>query len=514
MAMARPLRPFLSLTSPPPPPLPSPLPPLSSPFPPRDLSSCGGGDGEEGDPLVADVVSILTEQRSRSRWGFLKSLYGPSGLTPAQAALVTLSLRNNPRLALRFFRWSEAASLCRHDLSSYAAIVHVLARARLRSAAQSLIRSAILQASAEGGGGENAPVEVLAALDKSYRTFDSAPLVFDLLVRACLQAGRVEQAVELVRKLRRRGLSPAVGTCNEVIRAVSRGRGAEAGFEIYEELFVLSDGGIGVPSRGRTCPNVQTFNALLLSLHREGRLDDAERIRGEMEKFVCSPNCFTFSILMAGLCEEGKVREANSLWEEMAAKGIKPDATAYNTFLVGFCKIGEMDRAKELFREMALEGVEPTGTTYDRLICGYCCIRDVHNALLLFDEMRRKDFAPEVSTVDELIEELCRQRRIAEGLRVFRGEMGVVGFVPSKQMYVSLIRGFCRHGLVEEGLKLQKEMAGKGFEPDSEIYGAFFQVYTEKGDVERAGRLKDEMLKLGVQERLKPAASADEQSSH
>uniref|UniRef100_A0A1D1YR24 Pentatricopeptide repeat-containing protein At2g15980 n=1 Tax=Anthurium amnicola TaxID=1678845 RepID=A0A1D1YR24_9ARAE len=475
------------------------LPPPPPPSSPAELSVVGGGEGED-DTLVADVVSVLRQQRSRSRWGFLKSLCGPEGFTAEQAARITLGLRNNPRLALRFFHWSEEASLCRHDLPSYAAMVHVLARARLRPAAQSLIRSAILHVS-DGGDG---PMAVFAALARTYRACDSAPLVFDLLIRACLQARRVDRAVEIARMLRIREISPAVGTCNELIRAVSKGKGAGAvaGFHLYEELFGTGGGddgaGAGAPRwMSRMRPNVQTFNALLLSFHREdGRWEDAEKIRTEMDRFACRPNCFTYSILMAGLCEEGMVRQAEALWDQMAAEGIKPDATAYNTLIGGFCGVGEMGRAEELFREMVMGGIEPTGTGYDRMIGGYCSTGDVDNALLLFDEMLGKDFRPEASTVGELIGELCRKSKVEEGLRVLRGEMrrGACVFFPTRQVFVYLIEGFCRRGQMEEGLKLQGEMAGEGFEPGPEVYSALIQGYSERGDVEMAARLKDEMM--------------------
>lgn len=484
------------------------FPVLSSPFASRRLSTGGGGaaEGVEDDAVVADVVSVLREQRCRSRWGFLRSLYGATGFTSEQATQITLGLRSNPRLALRFFRWSEASSLCRHDLSSYAAMVHVLARGRLRSAAVSLIHSAILLVSTGGGREEeDAPIEVLAALVKSYRACDATPLAFDLLVRACLQARRLEQAAEIVRKLRKRAIFPTVPTCNELIRTVSAARGATAGLAIYEELFGDGDGG-GRP-RGSLSPNVQTFNALLLAFNREGRSEDGgERIRRDMDRYACRPNCFTYSILMAGLCERGRVEAAKRLFQEMAAEGIKPDATAYNTMIGGLCRAGEMGGAKELFRAMTLEGIEPTSTSYEMLIAGHCTAGNVGGGGDLYEEMLRRGFRPEGSTAGRLIGALCEKGRVAEGLRLLRREMESGGglFAPSREMFLSLIKGLCREGKVEEGLKLQAEMAGRGFQADSEIYRAFLDGYLQRGDALMAGKLSDEMLSRGLAPRREP----------
>ncbi|CAA6653445.1 unnamed protein product [Spirodela intermedia] len=371
-------------------------------------------------------------------------------------------------------------------------MVHILARGRLRSAAVSLIHSAILLVSGRGGGrreGEDAPREVLAALVKSYRACDSTPLAFDLLVRACLQARRVDQAVEIVGKLRKRAIFPTVSTCNELIRTVSAARGAAAGLAIYEELFGADDGG-GRP-RGSLSPNVQTFNALLLAFNRECRSGDGgERIRRDMERYACRPNCFTYSILMAGLCEDGRVEAAKALFREMAAEGIKPDATAYNTVIGGLCGAGEMGRAEELFRAMTLEGIDPTSTSYEKLIAGHCTAGDVGGAADLYEEMLRKGFRPEGSTVGRFIDALCEKGRVAEGLRLLRREM--------ESMFLSLIKGLCQEGKVEEGLKLQAEMAGRGFQADSEIYRAFLDGYLQRGDALLAGKLRDEMLSRGL----------------
>ncbi|KAG1347987.1 pentatricopeptide repeat-containing protein [Cocos nucifera] len=457
----------------------------------------------DDETVISTAVSILREQRSKSRWSFLKSVYHPAGFSAAQAAEILRRVRNRPHLALRFFLWTQRHSLCRHDLHSLAAVAHVLARGRLRSNALSLLQSAIRShdptsaSAAIGGADTGRPPEIFEALAKAYRAFDSAPFVFDLLIRAYLQVKRLDRAVQIVRILLSRGIQPEIGTSNSLIRSVSRARGSDFGFEIYEEIFKTKDGN-GAAVRVRVSPKVQTFNTLLLALYREGKLEKSEEIRKEMEIFKCEPNVFTYSILMAGFCDEGRIKEARKLWEEMVAEGIEPDIIAFNTLISGYCEVGETESAEELFREMVLSEIEPTENTYEHLIKGHCYAGEVDSALLLYKDMKRRGFGIGVSAVDELLGVMCEKRRVVEGLGILRAEMRREEFCPSRKSYGSLIRGFCEEGEMEEALKLQAEMAGKGFEVDLKVYSAFIQGYGKQGDVEKVRRLKDEMFEMGL----------------
>ncbi|XP_038970595.1 pentatricopeptide repeat-containing protein At2g15980-like [Phoenix dactylifera] len=427
--------------------------------------------------------------------------YRPPRSSAAQAAEILRRVRNRPHLALRFFLWTQRHFLCRHDLHSLAAAAHVLARGRLRPAALSLLQSAIRShdpsSAAAGGADTGRPPEIFEALAKTYRAFDSTPFVFDLLIRAYLQAKRLDRAVQIVRILRSRGIQPEIGTSNSLIRSVSRARASDAGFEIYEEIFKPKDGN-GVAVTIRVSPKVQTFNTLLLALYREGKLERSEEIRKEMEMFKCEPNVFTYSILMAGFCDEGRIEEARKLWEEMAAKGIKPDIMAFNTLISGYCEAGETERAEELFRDMVLREIEPSGNTYEPLIKGHCYAGEVDSALLLYKDMKRRGFGIGVSAVDELLGVMCEKGRAVEGLGILRNEMRREELRPSRKRYESLIRGFCEEGDMDEVLKLQAEMAGKVFEVDLKVYTAFIQGYGKQGDVEKVMRLKDEMFEMGL----------------
>jgi pentatricopeptide repeat protein len=457
---------------------------------------------DQSETLISTVVSILTQLRSKSRWNHLHSLY-PDGFHPNDFSQITLRLKNNPHLALRFFLWTQRKSLCTHNLLTYCTMVHILARARLKAQAQSLIRTAIRVS--EEDSIVSKPLKVFESLVKTYRPCGSAPFVFDLLIEACLETKKIDSAIEIVRMLRSRGISPKVGTLNSLVSWVLRCRGGCGGYEVYREVFGLEGEEVkDNTKRGfRVRPNVHSFNALMLGFYQDGLVEKLEMVWNEMVGFDSVPNGYSYSLLMAAYCKEGRMEEAEGLWEEMRVKEVEGDVVGYNTMIGGFCKIGEMEKAEEFSREMGLNGVESSCVTYEYLVDGYCSVGDVDSALFVYKDMCRKGFKPEASTLDGLIGGLCGKGKVYEALEILRGGVENFGVVPKGKSYEALIKGLCEEGRMEEALKLQAEMVGKGFAPNLEIYGAFIDGYIEQGNEEVAEVLRKEMSETQMQEKEK-----------
>lgn len=418
---------------------------------------------------------------------------GSTGLTPSQFSEIILQLRNDPHLALRFFSFTVQHSLCSHSLSSYATIIHILSRSRLKRDAKRLIHSAIRKFPVPNS---SSPPPIFETLIKTYRLCDSAPFVFDLLIKACIESKRIHQAIRIVRMLRTKNIYPRISTCNPLIELVSKSQGCFAGYELYKEIFWLdreNDKGLRGPDL-----NPDTFNVIMVGFYREGLVERVEEVWGEMARVDCVPNAYSFSILMASYCDNERIEDAVRIWQEMHDKRIRCDIVAYNTIIDGFCKIGEVGRAEEILREMELAGVESTCVTFEHLINGYCKAGDVDSAILLYNDMCRKGFRPENSTVDAIIALLCNNNKVSVGLEILSTALKKYNSFPAKRSYVFLIKGFCQEGNMEEAMKLQAEMVGKGYEPDEEIYEAFIDGHMKQGNEEMAHTLRMEMLRTQI----------------
>ncbi|KAL6531820.1 hypothetical protein OROMI_028183 [Orobanche minor] len=447
------------------------------------------------DALVSAAVSILKHHRSKSRWSHLRSLMATTKTTPSQFSDICLQLRNNPHLVLRFFHFTLHHSLSSHSLSSYATVVHILSRQRLKVHALKVIKSAMCAFSEPQRA---APIAILGALIKTYRSCDSAPFVFDLLLIACLESKKIDFAIEIYSILKSKHVFLRTNTCNSLIELVSKSRGCFAAYDLYRDIF---SGDVENVGRNGKCgkgifQNANTLNVVMIGFYREGLINKVEELWEEFARLGCMPNIYSFNVLMAAYCDDRKMEDAVRVWSEMEDKGLNHDLVAYNTLVGGFCRVGEVLKAEEIYREMVTKGVESTCITFEHLVTGYCKIGDLDSALIVYKDMCRKNFSPESSTCNVMIRSLCEKNEIRSATEVWRAAVEKHGAVMERDNYVNLIRGLCREGKMEEGLKLQAEMVSRGFEPDLEIYGVFIDGYVKEGNETMAGKLRKEMHTL------------------
>ncbi|XP_057542437.1 pentatricopeptide repeat-containing protein At2g15980 [Amaranthus tricolor] len=454
-------------------------------------SSFSSSSQSPDNTAVSAAVSILTHQRSKSRWSALLSLY-PHGFTPSQTSQILLKIRNNPHLSLNFFLFNTRHFSSSASLLSYATIIHILARARLKSRAKSLIKSTIKKfdfADIDESkllSGKNC--KLFRVLVETYRVCDSAPFVFDLLIKSLLEMNKLDPCIDIVRMLQSREFYLNVSTYTDLISTGLRIKGCFFGYDLYKELFTCND-----KVKRKLVPKVHIFNDLMLSFHRNGFLDMVEEVWIEMIKSKCEPDSYSFSILMEAYCEEADIGKAEKVWEELKLKGLNPDIVGYNTLIGGYCRMGKVQKGEELYREMEMEGIKGSCVTYKHLIHGYCLAGDADSAMLLYNDMCRKGFESDSSIVDSLVAVHCSKKSVLEALEFFGVAMKNAGFVAKESSYELLMKGLCDEGKIDEALKLQAHMAGKGLSPNSQIYGAFIDGYIKLGNQDVVESLRKEM---------------------
>lgn len=151
---------------------------------------------------------------------------------------------------------------------------------------------------------------------RSYRVCDSAPFVFDLLVMSLLQAKRIDQAVEVVRMLRSRGMFLKISTCNSLIKDVCKCQDCYVGYDMYREIFRGVKGNVSGSGVRVVVPNVHTFNVIMVGFYREGLVENVEEVWDEMVRINCEPNSYSYSVLMAVYCEDERMVDALRVWEK------------------------------------------------------------------------------------------------------------------------------------------------------------------------------------------------------
>lgn len=129
------------------------------------------------------------------------------------------------------------------------------------------------------------------------------------------------------------------------------------------------------------------YDALIASLSKMHRTDDALRVAGAMVRGGYGANACTFHPIINALTRKKKMDEAWRVIDLMRESQISPDLTAYNYLLTAYCFVGDLKPAAALLTRMAEEGLGADSRTYDALVLGACRAGKVEGALALLRRM-------------------------------------------------------------------------------------------------------------------------------
>eukprot|EP01054_Gregarina_sp_Poly1_P008128 Gregarina_sp_Poly_1__8127@NODE_469_length_8155_cov_116_696093_g381_i0_p1_GENE_NODE_469_length_8155_cov_116_696093_g381_i0NODE_469_length_8155_cov_116_696093_g381_i0_p1_ORF_typecomplete_len1774_score267_84PPR_long/PF17177_4/1_7e03PPR_long/PF17177_4/6_1e03PPR_long/PF17177_4/7_6e18PPR_long/PF17177_4/8_3e17PPR_long/PF17177_4/8_6e13PPR_long/PF17177_4/2_7e37PPR_long/PF17177_4/8_9e18PPR_3/PF13812_6/1_1e03PPR_3/PF13812_6/8_5e03PPR_3/PF13812_6/0_0002PPR_3/PF13812_6/0_02PPR_3/PF13812_6/2e09PPR_3/PF13812_6 len=187
-------------------------------------------------------------------------------------------------------------------------------------------------------------------LDKALAVFHKATrlnaLLSDsqttMLIRACTQRRRLQDALKLYRQMREHHLHLCDVTCNNLMH-----------------MCVTA-----------------------------GDLDTAMQILEDMSQNpMHQPDVVTYSTIIKGLCDCGAMKTAMQMFEELPQKGLKPDIVTYNTLLEGFAKSEDLAQVENLFNQLIANNVKPTCYTLTILIKFYGRRHKLDKALHLVETL-------------------------------------------------------------------------------------------------------------------------------
>ncbi|KAK1289208.1 Pentatricopeptide repeat-containing protein [Acorus calamus] len=222
--------------------------------------------------------------------------------------------------------------------------------------------------------------------------------------------------------------------------------------------------------RRRGCaPDVVTYNMLIGSLCSRGELDLAMKVLDMLLGDDCAPSVITYTVLIEATIVKFGADEAMRLLDEMRVKGLKPDNYTYNMVLRGMCKEGLVDRAHEFVNCLD----SPDAISYNTLLRGYLSRKRWGDGERLLEEMVSRGIEPTVSG------------NANHALEVF-GKLGKSGGCsPNVSTYNALIGGLWNSGDKTKALELVSEMLEKGIDPDERWEGEQGDWVDE--DMERSG---------------------------
>ncbi|CAA7034915.1 unnamed protein product [Microthlaspi erraticum] len=230
----------------------------------------------------------------------------------------------------------------------------------------------------------------------------------------------------------------------------------------------------------------------LLGYCKRKDLDSAFQV---LDDVPCSRNFVTYSHLIKLLCDGGKPDEALSLYARMKDDDcIDPTADTYDVLIKGLCK-KNVHKAMRLLPDMLDRPLFPSLDTFNMLIAGQCRSGNFDTAYRLLGLM---DYIPNKNTHGSIIDFLCRSKRVEEA-RVLFDSLALRK--RNEAMYSFLIHGYCKAGKMDHARVLFEEMESDGccFPPDSSTFTALIRGLCDEGGLEEALSMVEKMVGMGLE---------------
>lgn len=156
-------------------------------------------------------------------------------------------------------------------------------------------------------------------------------------------------------------------------------------------------------------PPSSVYEAKAAALCKEGKVDDAVKvIEEETVKGSCVPTVALYNIVLNGLCRAGKSTVAMEFLKKMVKQvGLVADKETYSTLVHGLCRENRYTEACKLLEEMVIKSHWPCSNTFNTLTRGLCSVGKPYKAVMCLEEMISQGQLPELSVWNALVSSLC-----------------------------------------------------------------------------------------------------------
>eukprot|EP00276_Gloeochaete_wittrockiana_P006260 CAMPEP_0184658068 /NCGR_PEP_ID=MMETSP0308-20130426/23359_1 /TAXON_ID=38269 /ORGANISM="Gloeochaete witrockiana, Strain SAG 46.84" /LENGTH=1204 /DNA_ID=CAMNT_0027096659 /DNA_START=176 /DNA_END=3794 /DNA_ORIENTATION=- len=299
----------------------------------------------------------------------------------------------------------------------------------------------------------------------------------NMVVKACVRGGHVERTIPILDEMKKRGFHPALAE-HDLLK-------------IYmDQLFgeVLSP---PAPANGSIPRAASPVSDPLAAL------DDLELRMG------IRPTLATYNALIQSICRERKIEEALALLHDMQAAGVHPDVFTYNQIMDTCVRSERYDLAMKLFHSLrwppspsspqhqpdtshspasaSASGpgpgpdpspssspphvLRPDAYTYSILLKCYVALKKVREGLALVEDMRELGIPLTVVIYNELINLCLDVNQTDQALVALREMEEVDGLKPDVVTYTTLIKGVGK-GNPDSAFRIFERMEERGIGAD------------------------------------------------
>ncbi|KAK6915870.1 Pentatricopeptide repeat [Dillenia turbinata] len=329
--------------------------------------------------------------------------------------------------------------------------------------------------------------------------FSPSAVTYRHLTKGLIDAGRISEAVDLLREMLNKGHGADSLVYNNLIKGFLDLGNLDKANELFDELkerCLVYDGNVNATymdwffNQGREKEAMESYkslldrqfkmtpatcNVLLEVLLKHNRKTEAWALFHQMLDTHTPPNfqavnSDTFNIMVNECFKLGNISEAFDVFKRAGTRpGSKPfamDTAGYNNIITRYCEHGMLEDAEKLFAELCSKSLSPDVNTYRTLIDAYFKQERIEDALQTFNKMVDAGLRVVASFGTRVFGELIKYGKVAETMPILT-KMGGKDPKPDPTIYEVVVMGLCNNALLDEARDIvgQQMRYGVGVTP-------------------------------------------------
>ncbi|KAK3272864.1 hypothetical protein CYMTET_18859 [Cymbomonas tetramitiformis] len=308
------------------------------------------------------------------------------------------------------------------------------------------------------------------------------------LLAACCKARLWQQALAVMQDMRKAGAPASASQCKKVITACAReNQKATFALEVYEEM-----------KHGGIMADRVTFQTLINLCFSASKYQQVLRVYNDMLVAACQPDSRAYDTVLSACVKLKNTTKAEQVFVAMKERGRRPSKHTYGIILQLYSSVGSWRVIRKLLDEMRTNAVPINARAYNALIQAYGRSGDWQQALAVSQEMAAAGCPPTSFTYTSMVTACAKAGEWDPALEVFKG-VQARGEVPSTMLCNSLIAAFDKGKQWELAVSALEDMWEGGFEPDTISYNSAISACARCAQHEKAVELLAEMRERGMQ---------------
>ncbi|KAJ8440916.1 hypothetical protein Cgig2_022772 [Carnegiea gigantea] len=232
-----------------------------------------------------------------------------------------------------------------------------------------------------------------------------------------------------------------------------------------------------------------TWTSMITGLMQIGRDREAVFLLREMRLEGYFMDQFTFGSVLAACGRLGALKEGSQLHACIIKTGYQDNVFVGSALIDMYSKCDSIKYAEKVFQHMTHKNT----VSWTAMLVGYSQNGLSEEAIKLFCGMQENSIVPDDVTLGSAVSSCADLASLEEGAQ-FHGQALVSGLISSTPVSNSLITLYGRCGIIEDSLKMFKEMKVR----DEISWTALISCYAQFGKAKETIHLFEEMLSHGL----------------